>query len=249
MKQCTNPACNTGYLFSDRYTVCPFCHGPLVSLAGQPAQRAVTETLESPHSHRQEEEDPFLTTEGRKLICHGRVTEVDADSVFQTQKQKFFLALLHGEPYQLSQQNVHTVLCVEEMDAGMAGQVKDFTMYGSIAGKVHVGDEVRICAKDTGGQRVVSNIYNITTDSVVSPRLQIPAFLLRCAIIGIVLFLFALLYGIFDFFNSGAALAWGNAIVNAIILPLSLIGIICYGIYRAIRSVFPKRDRRRGGWL
>lgn len=247
MKQCTNPSCNTNYLFSDRYRECPFCHMTLRSIQEEQEShftggqnrftRMVTEAAA---------ESPFLEQRGRKVICCGRVTELDADSVFQTKKQKLFQTFWYGEPYQMSQQSVHTVLCVEEIGAGMAGQVRDFTMYGSIAGKVHVGDEVQIHARQAGGQRVITSLYNQTTESPVYARLLIPAFLLRWAILSILLLVLAFVYMIYDFFHSGAA----GALAEVLIGPVAICGIICYGIYSAVRSAFPgRRGRRRRGWF
>ena len=223
MKKCVNPACLAEFAFDDSMTSCPFCHSPLESWGGTDAPPLVPPLV------------PPLE------YGHGRVSEIDRQEVFFGSTLKLFNTLFRGEPYQLSHQTIEYTIRVEPITDGLPAEVTDFCLYGSFLGRLQVGDEVAIQARDRGDRRVATQIYNQTTGSVVRPGFQIGAGLIRGMAAFLTLVLVWLVWGAVELVRSGALLALAAGLVSAL-MPL----LICLaGLWIMAGSILPRRKRRR----
>lgn len=267
MKRCINPNCGSTYLFGSSQTVCPFCHQPLVEngtpsspsagTAGperqaRPSQRVrpavPTDLLAAERMPGQRREEPLVQRRtgrvpfGRNRIsCRGRVTEIEHHELFTDVRHKLMHTLFRGEPYQFSIQSVEYTIRVENLTDGLPTEVTDFCLYGNYLGRLQVGDEVTVKAKDCGDRRVVSSLYNETTGSEVRPGLQVSPWLVRGVVLAVLLTLVWLICQLVWLFQSGAVAAGAAALLMSLMPVLILI----IGFYLLFRSVFPRRRRRR----
>lgn len=245
MKKCVNPACLAEFAFDDSMTSCPFCHSPLESWGGTDAPPLVPPLVPPleygiPQSGPAEEK-PFVRRHLGRMECHGRVSEIDRQEVFFGSTLKLFNTLFRGEPYQLSHQTIEYTIRVEPITDGLPAEVTDFCLYGSFLGRLQVGDEVAIQARDRGDRRVATQIYNQTTGSVVRPGFQIGAGLIRGMAAFLTLVLVWLVWGAVELVRSGALLALAAGLVSAL-MPL----LICLaGLWIMAGSILPRRKRRR----
>ena len=175
------------------------------------------------------------------MECHGRVSEIDRQEVFFGSTLKLFNALFRGEPYQLAHQTIEYTIRVEPITDGVPTEVTDFCLYGSFLGRLQVGDEVIIRARDCGDRRVATHIYNQTTGSVVRPGFQIGAGLIRGLAAFLTILLVWLVWGAVELIRSGAILALVLGLVSAL-MPL----LICLaGLWIMVGSILPHQKRRR----
>ena len=185
---------------------------------------------------------PFIIRQGNNLLeCNGRVTEIDHQALFEGKLQKLFNSLVKGRPYQLAHQSMEYTIRVEPITDEIATEATDFCLYGNYLGRVQVGDEIRIRAKDRGSSRMVTSIVNLTTSSTVKPGFQLPSWLLRSLILITVLLSMAFAYMVVDFIVSGAA----AALLVSLLAALMPILIIIFGIGLLFRSMFPGNKGRR----
>ena len=108
-------------------------------------------------------------------------------------------------------------------------------------GRLQVGDEVIVKARNLRDRRVIKSIYNQTTSSSVRPGLQIPAAFFRGIIGLITLVMVALVCQLVGLFQAGVIFAGLTAVIVAIMPSV----IIIAGIWFMFRSIFPKRGGRR----
>ncbi|MDO4322171.1 MAG: hypothetical protein Q4C61_06555 [Lachnospiraceae bacterium] len=245
MKRCLNPNCESAFLFGDDKTVCPFCHGPLAEngsgtgMAGDeepriiPADRIRLRDV-------QENASEFIRERMGCMECHGRITEIDHQELFFSGGHKMFRTLLRGEPYQFSHQTVEYAIRVENLTNGFPTEVTDFCLYGSYMGRLQIGDEVIVKAKNRGSRRVVKSIYNTTTGSFVRPGLQIPAWLVRGILGFLVIALILFVSDVVQMVQTGAVM---NGLMTLILAFLPEI-IILFGIWYAVKSAFFRKNRR-----
>ena len=233
MKKCPNPECNSHYLYGADRTVCPFCHTALVDSGAAPASGHILppDRIPVPENDRAQAE-PFLQERLDGLECHGRITELEHQELFHSKRLKLMNSLFRGEPYQLAHQTLEYTIRVEELTDDYPAQCQDFCMYGSYLGRLQVGDEVRIRAKNYGDRRVVKAIFNCTTGSEVRPGFQLSSGLVRVLAAVIVLGIFALVAGLIYFFTSGAFLKLLEALFMAIAPSLILIVLIVWLVKR-----------------
>lgn len=241
MKKCVNPACLADFAFDDSMTNCPFCHSRLESCGSTDAPPLVPPLDYGIPQAEPAEEHPFVQRQLGRMECHGRVSEIDRQEVFFGSKLKLFNALLRGEPYQLAHQSIEYTIRVEPITDGVPVEVTDFCLYGSFLGRLQVGDEVVIQARDRGDRRVATHIYNQTTGSVVRPGFQISAGLIRGLAAFLALLLVWLVWGAVELIRSGALLDLVLGLVSAL-MPL----LICLaGLWIMVGSVLPHRKKRR----
>lgn len=242
MKRCPNPDCRSEFFFGDAKTRCPFCHSILVQDTAAAAAPRVSLPLSSLVSPPPTEAEPVFVQRGRGgITCTGRVLELDHQAMFYSRAHKLFNALMRGEPYQFAHQTLEYTVRVEPITDGVPREVTDFCLYGNCLGRIQIGDEVRIRAREQGGRRVVKSICNLTTGSEIKPGLQISAAVIRLAL-GLLAALFAAFAcTVVGLFRSGAAAAFLLALLTAC-MPLF---ITLIGFWILFRSVFSKRRRRR----
>lgn len=236
MKRCNNPECDSAFLFGDDKTVCPFCRRPLVINGAEttevllrPADRI---TLTNPIP---EQPVHFVQERLWGMECHGRIVEIDHQELFNSKRLKLFNTLFRGEPYQLAHQTIEYTIRVESMEDGIATELKDFCLYGSYLGRMQVGDEVVIRAKDLRNRRVVKSIYNQTTGSVIKPGFQIPAWLVRIQIVVLLFIMVAIMVSIGWLIESGTAailLAGLLATIIPVVVMVWLLWEVFKGIFR-----------------
>ncbi len=246
MKRCVNPECRSTYLFHSTETVCPFCHQPLAE-SGQagtarpvvPADMLAAESMPGPGRAEQlvQRRTRWIPLVGSRIQCRGRVTEIDHQELFTDGRHKLLHTLFRGEPYQLSMQSVEYTIRVENLADGLPTEVTDFCLYGNYLGRLQVGDQVTVKARECRDRRVVQSIRNETTGSEIRPGLQIPAGLLRGVLLTVLLLVVCGICQLVWQFQVGAAAA-----LSAALVPLLILGI---GLYLLIRSIFPRRGRRR----
>jgi len=242
VKICSNPDCESSFLYGNDKTVCPFCRCPLTaSTVGDhqqplvlPADRFALEELPC------NENGDFFRYHFGGIECRGRISEIDHQQRFNSRLHKLFISVIRGEPFQLAHQTIEYTIRVENISDGFPTEITDFCMYGNFLGRMQVGDEVVVKAKHSRDRRVVKSVYNETTSSVVKPGLQISAGVIRVILALIALIVVSLIYGIVWLFKSGAILVRLTAIMPLI--------IIVFGFWLILRSVFSRRRRRRR-WL
>ena len=76
-----------------------------------------------------------------------------------------FNTIVRGEPYQFAHQTVEYTIRVENIANGISTEVTDFCLYGNYMGRLQVGDEVIVKARNLRDRRVIKSIYNQTTSS------------------------------------------------------------------------------------
>lgn len=246
MKKCTNPNCNSNFLYGNDKKVCPFCHSRLesnVSFNATATQEILTpdQILVNDVSSHNDERPFFSCIRFHGILCHGRITEIDHREILYSAFHKILNAIFKNQPYQFAHQTSEYTIRVENITDGYPSEITDFCLYGNYLGRLQVGDEVIVRARNYRDRRVVKSIFNQTTSSVVKPGFQIPAQLIKIimllAIIGIVV----LMCDVVWFVRSGAAAVGLVAIISAIMPFL----IILFGIWIMIRSILPRRRRRK----
>ena len=245
MKRCVNRNCDSNFLYGNDKTECPFCHQPLQynSHGTTDISREIV-ALDEVLMFRDEEniENPvFIRHIFNGIECHGRLVEIDHHEVFNGKWHKLFNALIRNEPYQLAHQTAEYTIRVENISDEYPTDIMDFCMYGNYLGRLQVGDEVVIKAKDYSDRRVVREIYNSTTASIVRPGFQIPAGLIKVCVLGVLAIIVALMCTIVWLFKSGVIVTC-ITIVGVAIFPIIIFAV---GVWLLFRSVFPRRRRRR----
>lgn len=246
MKKCPNPTCESAFLFGNDRVTCPFCHTRLVDNVTESGFQSRTilppdrMTIRNVRRDVETQEEPFISRHFGSMECHGRVSEIDHHELFNSKHHKLFNSLLRGEPYQFAHQTIEYTIRVESISDGFPAEVTDFCLYGSCLGRLQVGDEVVIRARDLRNRRIVKSIFNKTTNSIIKSGLQIPAGIIRGSLVVSAITLIALICSIVWMFDSGAA-ALGMVAILAAIMPAI---IVIIGLWIMIRSIFPRRRRR-----
>lgn len=187
-----------------------------------------------------QEEPAFLERRGGRLLCNGQILEMDHQALFYGRVQKLLNTILRGEPYQFSHQSLEYTLRVRPITGDLTANPVDFCYYGNCLGRLQIGDEVQIQARDNNDRRVVRSLYNRTTNSMVRPGLQVSARVLRLLVVLLILVLAALGWGICYLFRSGILAAF----LISLVLAWMPVLIVLFGIWLLFRSVFPERRRR-----
>ena len=241
MKKCSNPNCDSSFIYGDNRAECPFCHSSLVDNNSFPED--LVQAIHVPDEVLQEadisepQSSPFIQQRNTFMECHGRIVEIDHHEVFNSRWHKVFNALVRGEPYQFAHQTAEYTIRVEEITDEYPTEITDFCLYGNYLGRIQIGDEVVIKAKSCNDRRVVKSIYNNTTSSRVKPGFQIPAEIIRAvAVLGIIV-LAALISFMIWLIRSGAL---ANA-VSAAIAAISPVLVSGVGASYAFKKVFPAR--------
>lgn len=242
MKRCSNPNCESSFLYGDNKSNCPFCHVPLVhsdnTTTNQPLITPIDAVFESASV---EESQTFINRRMEGMECTGRIIEIEHQALFYSKLHKLFNTIFRGEPFQLAHQSAEYTIRVEPITDGIPTEVTDFCLYGNYLGRLQVGDEVRIKAKDCSHRRVVKSITNLSTNSLVKPGLQISASIIRTALLSLLVVFAVLAYLIVQFFASGVVAALFVSLIAAV-MPV----IICVvGLWLLLRSIFPSRKGRR----
>lgn len=235
MKRCSNPNCDSVFLYGEDKVVCPFCHSELVhnnmdnaAVHLQPADR-----IPGMEPMRNQEVQ-FIHEHLGTIECHGRIAEIDHQELFNSKRLKLINTIFRGEPYQFSYQTIEYTIRVESLTDEYPPEVRDFCLYGSYLGRMQVGDEVEIKAKNKKHHCVVKFIYNRTTDTNVKPGFQISALLIRISIAIIILILIALMCSIVWMVESGAAAVLLTAVLSALIPVVIMVWIF----WKIIKGVF-----------
>lgn len=248
MKRCINQNCDSTFLYGDDKTECPFCHYQLQynSYVTTDISREIVALDEVLMDCDDEimENPTFIRHIFSGIVCHGRIVEIDHHEVFNGKWHKLFNSLFRNEPYQFAHQTAEYTIRVVNISDEYPTDVMDFCMFGNYLGRLQVGDEVVIKAKDYSDRRVVREIYNNTTASMVRPGFQIPAGLIKVCFLCVAAIIVALMCTIVWFFKSGAAVTC-IAIVGAAIFPILF---FAFGVWLLFRSVFPRRRRRIHFW-
>lgn len=242
MKRCTNPNCESSFLFGNNRTNCPFCHSPLVSVEeAAPVQQLITPIDAAFEDVVVEATPTFVTRYNGRMKCTGRVVEIEHQALFYGKFHKLFNTIVRGEPFQFAHQSVEYTVRVEPITDGIPSEVTDFCLYGNYLGRLQVGDEVRIKAKDCGHRRVVKSIVNLTTGSAVKPGAQISAALIRGLLLAVLLMFVVFACEMVQFVASGSAAVLLVSLLAAV-MPI----VMCIiGLWLLFRSVFPSRRERR----
>lgn len=248
MKRCLNRNCNSTFLYGDDKNVCPFCHQRLTKNDSSAANSdrnivSLDEILVNQEEERTESQ-AFTRQISNGTSCHGRITEMDHHEVFSSKWHKLMNAVIRNEPYQFAHQTSEYTIRVENITDGYPTEIMDFCLFGNYLGRLQVGDEVTVEAKDYGDRRVVKKIYNHTTASSVKPGIQIPAWVIKMLAIVLLLALITLICSIVWLFKSGAVVKGLSMLVTAL-MPLF---VVVFLISFAFGKVFSRSGRRRRFW-
>lgn len=212
MKRVQHPACSTGIGFPDS-----------ISIRDREVRGDVAFIQEGVH----------------EIECHGRIIEIDRQIFTGNRSSKTYQSMFRGEPYQLSSETIEYSIRVENISSGLSTRVMDFSLLGNYLGRIQVGDEVFIRAKKKAGRRMVTYIYNATTDTVLRPGSQLSAGFIRWWYLFLILCFFAILYGLVRFLESGAISGMITGLI-ALFLPIFMPIIL---VWFVIRMIF--RGKRR----
>lgn len=241
MKRCSNPNCESSFLFGNNKTTCPFCHAPLINNDGAAVTHQLITPVDALFACEPEETHTFINRSFGSIECTGRIIEIEHQALFYSKFHKLFNAIVRGEPFQFAHQSVEYTIRVEPIANGLPTEVADFCLYGNYLGRLQVGDEVRIKAKDCGHRRVVKSVINLSTGSPVKSGLQISASIIRFFLAAVLVASLILAYLVVNFVASGAAAALFISFIVAV-MPL----VICaVGLWLLFRSIFPGRRGRR----
>lgn len=245
MKRCSNTNCDSRFLYGNEKLECPFCHSRLEnSISFNTATHSEIMTLDQilEENNIASENHPLFSRRiSGGIECHGRIVEIEHHGVFNSKWHKIFNAIIRNEPYQFAHQTAEYTIRVENIADEYPAEITDFCLYGNYLGRLQVGDEIIIRAKDYRDRRVVKSIYNQTTSSVVKPGVQIPASLFKIIAVLAIVVIITLICKIVWFIKSGAAVDGLTVLVSAL-MPII---IVLFGIWIIIRSILPKRRRRR----
>ena len=61
MKICSNPNCESSFLFGDNKTTCPFCHAPLIDNNGAAITQQLITPVDVVFDSEPEEDRPFIS--------------------------------------------------------------------------------------------------------------------------------------------------------------------------------------------
>lgn len=247
MKRCPNQDCQSVFLYDETKTHCPICHSALVPLEDNTLEQtlipsAIMENLVQDNNPSNPE---FTKKVFGKLVCTGRVTEIEHQALFNTKLHKLLNTIFRGEPYQFAHQTQEYTIRVEPITDTIPLQALDFCLYGSYLGRIHPGDEVQITAKDKGDRRVVIHIKNLTTNTEIKPGLQISATAIRSFILVFLFLALFLAQGLFTVFTSGIALKWVSSLINSFLNVIIPIGIIIYAIRSIVKNTCSIDSDRR----
>lgn len=168
-----------------------------------------------------------------KIKCQGRIIEVDHQDLFYSKFHKLINSMFRGEAYQFGHQTSEYLIRVEELGEVYSTQSLDFFLYGNYMGRLVVGDEVEIIAKERRGKRIGIQLFNVTTRSQIRPGIQLSANVVRVAV-AFILFIIYLLGSYFiGYINSNA----GSNFVSITVIIVS--GIVF--AKRWVRRKFFKR--------
>ncbi|MBO4474697.1 MAG: hypothetical protein J5750_07305 [Clostridiales bacterium] len=195
------------------------------------AENLVMELEEN--GHRAEQPVEFAISNWRGVRYHGRITEIERHEIFNSKWHKFCNALFRGEPFQLAHQTSEYTIRIENIGEDYPTEVADVCLYGNYLGRMHIGDEVEVDAKNYGNRRVGRSVYNHTTGSVVRPGLQIPAGTIRIFFSLIMLVMFSLVVSLFNLVRSGELLQGLIAVVS-MFLPFLIAGWILWYLVRGL---------------
>ena len=252
MKQCVNPYCESSFVYGDDKTICPFCHSQLEIIA---VEESKDSNMNAGLILYEEEKDQLNVQNDGKLafqqksrfhkkIYHGRIIELDHHELFYDKKHKFWNAVLRAEPFQFAHQTIEYVVRVENITFDQSpSEVTDILLFGNYLGRLSVGDEIIVTAKECGDRRIAKKITNITTSSRVNPGLQIPACLIRGALVFLFLFIMMTLFSINKYFHNSDILEGVSTLKEGVISIL----IIVVGTWYLIKSelISHKSKKRR----
>ncbi len=246
MKRCPNPNCGSAIVYGNDRTACPFCHSRLLDIAAE--MEAPDGTILPPDSvtirdagkEADMRETAFILRSPRRIMCHGRVTEIDHHEVFNSRYYKLFNSLLRGEPYQFAHQTIEYTIRMENISEGVPTKMTDFCLFGSYLGRLQVGDEVIVHARDLNNRRIVKAIYNETTDTVIKPGLQIPAGVIRGVFLATAIALIIMISSIVWVFKAGITTVGLKAVLVVLAQTVFIIIWICI----VKRIIFPGKRRR-----
>ena len=142
MKICSNPNCESSFLFGDNKTTCPFCHAPLIDNNGAAITQQLITPVDVVFDSEPEEDRPFISCSLGSVECTGRIIEIEHQALFYSKIHKLFNTIIRGEPFQLAHQSVEYTIRVEPIVDGIPTEVTDFCLYGNYLGRLQVGDEV-----------------------------------------------------------------------------------------------------------
>ncbi len=241
MKKCSNPNCESSFLFGNDKTVCPFCHSRLEDSSETVGGRYISNIDREDFFPEQNQTDEFISRHFGKIKCHGRIAEIEHQELFYSVRHKVCNTIFRGEPYQFAHQTLEYTIRLENITDGFSSEVTDFCLYGSYLGRLQVGDEVVIKGRDLGDKKIAETIYNQTISSRVRPGLQISASVFRM-MSGVLAFLIlAFICQFVQLFQSGVIQRGFAAFVVGMI-PWLLLGA---GGWFLFRRIFPRRRRRR----
>ena len=234
MKRCSNPNCDSAFLYGEDKVVCPFCHEELVSnINNIPVYLHPADRIPRIELIRNQAEQ-FISEHYGIMECHGRIVEIDHQELFNSKWLKLVNTILRGEPYQFAHQTIEYTIRVESLTDEYPAEVLDFCLYGNYLGRMQVGDEVEIKAKNLKHRRVVESIYNLTTNSAIKPGFQISAIIVRIVMMVITLMLMVLMFGIVWMVKSGMIVVLLTSVITAFI-PIV---IMIWMFWEIIKGVF-----------
>jgi len=234
MKRCSNPNCDSAFLYGEDKVVCPFCHEELVcNINNIPVHLHPADRIPRIELIRNQAEQ-FISENYGIMECHGRIVEIDHQELFNSKWLKLVNTILRGEPYQFAHQTIEYTIRVESFTDEYPAEVLDFCLYGNYLGRMQVGDEVEIKAKNLKHRRVVESIYNLTTNSAIKPGFQISAIIVRIVMMVITLMLMVLMFGIVWMVKSEMIVVLLTSVITAFI-PIV---IMIWMFWEIIKGVF-----------
>ncbi len=215
MKRCLNPECDPMFLYGNDKTVCPFCHGILVSSSDTDSHFSPADRIPSVHQ-TVENDIQFIKETFGCVEYHGRITEIEHHELFNSKILKLTNAIFRGEPYQLAHQTIEYSIRVESLDNNY--EKTDISLFGNYLGKLQPGDEVVIKAKKRSNRKIAKSIFNCSTETYIKPGFQISPFVIRLAAVAFVILAYMIISGIIQMFQDGTV-----ASLFSLFVPIAVI--------------------------
>ena len=135
MKRCSNPNCDSAFLYGEDKEVCPFCHSELVhnldnaEIHLQPADRIPG--LEPVRNQAAQ----FIHENLSTMECHGRIVEIDHQELFNSKRLKLINTIFRGEPYQFAHQTIeYTIMHYDSENQEGFEPVRILDVHGNVGG-------------------------------------------------------------------------------------------------------------------
>jgi len=235
MKRCN--VCNAVY--ENYLNYCPTCNSELELISNNYNNSSsfhqidINENVRANSYIETERTDEYIFEQinGSFSTINGAVAEVNTQQYYQSKLTKMLRSCFAGEPYQLSHTSHENNIRIEEHTMRRYPEnALDITVYGSMRSVFATGDDITVRARRRGNRYIARQIYNHTTNSRVNIQGNIPASLVRIAVL-LLIILTVMAINVVLSINYMALIST----IIATLFPIVIIGAVGWYIIRLFR--------------